>query len=160
MSSLTVHDILGTIEGLTKYSVALSDAAQGPLIKSKRQAGVIVDPVALAEISVWLLEAGNELKALIPDGPLMALKGSSVRQSTLVRVVGLDAASRTVQAILPGWDPDEEVTIKNVPLYMIRGLTPLSPSESDPVRCSAWVNLGAQSAEELTFSDWGLGSTR
>lgn len=156
MSKLTVHDILGTVEGLTKFSKTLVEAAQGRVIESRGQTGVLADPVALAEMAVWLQEAADELKELIPDGPLVALSASNRRQATLVRVTSVNASDGAVKAVLPGWNPDEEFIISGVPAHILTALEAANPSDPDPARVTAWVNLGASSAEELEFSDWEL----
>lgn len=155
----TVHDILGTIEGLRSYSKTLREAATSPVHDIEGQGtGILADPVALAEIAVWMEEAGAELLRLVPDGPLIALTGKK-RFRTLVRIIGYDMDTGAVQAVLPGWEPETVVKIPAVDSEVNEYLGNMChedapPTEDAPVRLHAWVNLHAVAAEDLEFSDW------
>lgn len=152
MSTLTVHDLLGTIEGLRRYSAALRDAAESKVhVIGDYGTGVLADPVALAKISVWLDEAGQELSSLVPDGPLTAFPDRR-RHETLVRLVDLKP-SGVATVVLPGWNPDVEVDVK-IPLHVRESLVGEAPTESAPVCVRAWVNINTPLAENLEFSDW------
>jgi len=154
-----VHDILGTVEGLHGYSRSLRDAAIGPVHDIKDVGtGVLVDPAALVEISNWLSEAANELHGLVPDGPLVGFSGKQ-RVRTLVRIINYCPDSGAVTAVLPGWNPEVVIKIKAVSSALNEHLGQLhfdglAPTEDDPLRINAWVNIQAASAEELEFSDW------
>ena len=158
---LSVHDILGTIEGLRNYGAALRDAATTTVHDIEGHGtGVLADPVALAEISVWLVEAADELHGLIPDGPVVGVADKR-RTRTLIRIIGYDSKTGAVQAILPGWNPEVAVEIEGVDSEMNEMLGRLEhddnpASEDSPVRVHAWVNLGAPNATALEFSDWEI----
>lgn len=157
----SVHDILGTIEGLKTYGHALREAATAKIHDIEGQGtGVLADPAALAEISGWMSEAANELQSLIPDGPLAGFEDKR-RSRSLVRVIGYNSQTGAVEAILPGWNPEMSVVIEAVDSNLNEHLGRLEhddtpPSEDEPVRVHAWVNIGAAAAENLEFSDWEL----
>jgi len=153
----TVHDMLGTIEGLRNYGQALRDAAATKVHDIEGSGtGVLADPTALVEISSWMAEAADELQLLIPDGPLAAM-GSKQRSRTLVRIVGFDPQSHQVRVVLPGWNP-EAIMVVEAPDEVADFLEgrDLDQFTERPIRVYAWVNLSAPSAEALEFSDWEL----
>ncbi len=157
----SVHDILGTIEGLHNYAVSLRDAATTKVHDIEGVGtGVLADPVALAEISNWMIEAGDELQKLVPDGPLVGFVDKR-RRRTLIRIIGYDSKTGAVQAILPGWNPEVVVEIEAVDSEVNELLGRQEhddnpASEDHPVRVHAWANLGAAAAGDLEFSDWEL----
>ena len=151
---ISIYDVLGTVEGLQKYGDSLRDAAQGKVHDiGDYGTGVLVDPVAIITIAQWMLDAGVELRNLIPDGPLAAFDDIR-RTRTLVRVVGQDSGD--FLAVLPGWNPDVEVRLGHLPEKLKHILLSEDPSEDEPHLLWAWVNLGASSPEQLQFSDWEL----
>ena len=149
--SLTVHDILGTIEGLQRYASALAQAAKGTIHDTEEHGmGVLTDPQALAEIAVWMNDAASELRELVPDYPVQ-LSEDRRRTKTLVRIVSYDEGN--VGMILPGWNPDMLVCRK------VPELDELLSASSDttfPLRVHAWVNTQTDTEETLEFSDWEL----
>ena len=149
--SLTVHDILGTIEGLQKYATALAQAAKGTIHDTEEHGlGVLVDPQALAEIAVWLNEAASELRELVPDNAVQLVEDRR-RIRTLVRIVSYDEGN--VGMVLPGWNPDMLVCrqVKELDAFLTnRG------EASFPLRVHAWVNTQTDTEELLEFSDWEL----
>lgn len=161
MKTLTVHDILGTVEGLTRYAQALRDAASSKVHDIEGVGtGVLADPVALVEISSWMTEAAEELQGLIPNGPLVAL-GSKRRSRTLVRIVDYDPQTNArMRVILPGWNPDAILVIdppdELADWVMSQSDPEKPPTPESPYRLYAWVNIEAASPEELEFSDWEI----
>jgi len=159
MKSPSVHDILGTVEGLTRYAQALRDAAATKVHDIVGEGtGVLADPVALVEISSWMTEAAEELQGLIPNGPLVAL-GSKRRSRTLVRVVDYDPQSSTqIRVVLPGWNPDAVLVLdppEELTDWLMAGADlEQFPTPESPYRLYAWVNIEASSPEDLEFSDW------
>lgn len=151
----TVHDILGTIEGLRNYAQALKDAATTKVHDIEGfGTGVLSDPASMIEISLWMIEAADELQLLIPDGPLTAM-GSRQRTRTLVRIEGFDPQSNQIRVVLPGWNPDASMVIV-APEEVTDRLEGQDPDQfmERPFRVYAWVNLSALSSETLEFSDW------
>ena len=70
---------------------------------------------------------------------------------TLIRIEGLDPASGMLRVVVPGWSPLETVKVSagSVPGYIL-------DTEDLPIRCYARVNLDAETADCLRFSDWEL----
>jgi hypothetical protein len=156
MRRLTVHDVLGTIEGLQTYSQALREAATTKVHDiGDYGTGVLADPVSLAEIAAWMSGAADELRMLIPNGPLAAFEDKR-RTRTLVRFIGYDGKTGNAQAVLPGWSPDVILTIEDITLEVGEFLGSVKPETDTPARLHAWVNLGASAAAELVFDDWEL----
>lgn len=84
---------------------------------------------------------------VVPPPPWTVCGSSNIASRTLIRVVDLD--EKEAHLILPGFDVRQKVKIplKDFP-KKIRSI--LVPGK----RLHAQVNLGAEEAEDLRFTDW------
>ena len=71
---------------------------------------------------------------------------------TLVRFEEFDDEADYCYVVVPGWDAQKRIRLQNsdCPIEIIKN------AKKGQARCHAYVNLGAESDEDLYFTDWGI----